>query len=128
MTTKRQKRRLREPEAQTVAVIRAICVERAAGKCEACGADPPGNWAPEMDHFWSRSREESVESCWLLCGGPDGCHTAKTLNSPSRLHWVRLFGVHVALHRYAKQVEKTRNEEALLLLQGQQKFSKRGAL
>ena len=125
MTTKRQKRRLREPEAQTVAVIRAICVERGGGRCEACGVDP---WRGiSMDHFWGRAREESVESCWMLCAGPTGCDRQKTDNFPSRLHWVRLFGVHVALHRYSKQVEKTRNEEALLLLQGQQKFSKRGA-
>lgn len=69
MTTKRQKRRLREPEAQTLAVIRAICVERSEGVCEACGAGPRGNWVLELDHHWGRSREESVDSCWCLCGG-----------------------------------------------------------
>jgi hypothetical protein len=125
--SKRQKRREREPEAQTVSVIRAICVERSKWKCEACGRgewDQPNGWfAPmEMDHMWSRSREESVESCWMLCGGPQGCHRQKTDNKPSRLFWVRKFGIHCALHGYTKQLAKCRAQEESLLLKSQLPF------
>lgn len=54
---------------------------------------------------------------------PNGCHTSKTLNQPSRLFWVRKFGVHCALYGYSKQLEKCVNEEAVLLMMAQQRFS-----
>jgi hypothetical protein len=56
-----------------------------------------------MDHFWGRAREESVESCWMLC---PRCDARKTENKPSRAQWLINFGQHCASYEYRGQIEK----------------------
>ena len=81
--------------------VRDACVRRARGRCEQCG-----DWqGPDLhlDHFWGRAREESVESCWMLC---PGCHEDKTNNRPNRGEWLFAFGIHCKGLDYAEQVAK----------------------
>jgi hypothetical protein len=64
--------------------------------CENCGAF---GGLLEMDHMRGRARSESVATCWMLCGGPDGCHDRKTRNLPSAGFWLEAFVRHC--DRYA---------------------------
>lgn len=85
--------------------VRALVVERAEGRCE-CGHHAPAT-GHEADHFWGRARAESVESVWLL---NSLCHKSKTLNQPSRAHWLQLFANHCDRHGYATEAAKARRE------------------
>jgi hypothetical protein len=78
--------------------VRAAVFERAGGECECgCGrvfgpADPG-----ELDHFFGKAREESVESCWALTRW---CHHQKTVNAPSAAEWLARFAGHCAKYLY----------------------------
>lgn len=81
--------------------VREACVARADGVCEACS-----RWTGEslhLDHFHGRAREESVESCWMLC---PRCDSEKTENRPTRIYWLRVFRDHAIRRGYAAQVHK----------------------
>jgi hypothetical protein len=91
----------RAAEAAVRAEVRAACVARAEGDCEACARFAGA--ALHLDHFWGRAREESVESCWMLC---PGCDHEKTENKPTRQHWLHLFSFHCRNEGYADQVAK----------------------
>ena len=96
--------------------VRAACVERAQGCCEACGSrrGPALHW----DHFWGRGREESVESSWMLCAYCDHAKTeSKTDHGHSRIHWLDLFASHCQLHGYVEQLAKTARAISLELAQ-----------
>ena len=45
-----------------------------------------------------------METCWLLCGGTDGCHLGKTNNRPSRRFWLGRFRQHALKHGYARAI------------------------
>jgi hypothetical protein len=88
---------------------RAAVMARADGHCERETGEPGrplgpcGMVAVERDHFWGRSRDESVEGSWGLCRL---CHRAKTENRPSRAYWVWSFARHAMRHGYDAQVTK----------------------
>lgn len=80
--------------------------QRARGVCEcgcggAFGSDL--DTMPEMDHFWGRAREESVESCWMLRAQ---CHREKTGNKPDRKTWLKKFYTHCVVFEYSGQLGK----------------------
>jgi hypothetical protein len=100
--------------------IRKLVSKRAGLLCE-CGC---GRWfralngAAEVDHFFGRGREESVESCWRL---RSDCHRAKTGNSPSAAHWLEKFITHCKRHGYAPEAERAQARlDALRLSRPQQ--------
>jgi 5-methylcytosine-specific restriction endonuclease McrA len=98
---RRQAKRQQElAESVATATVRAACVERAKGRCEACGMLTT---APHMDHFHGRAREESIESCWMLC---PSCHLDKTENRPSRRTWLLRFRSHCHQKSYGEQITK----------------------
>lgn len=72
--------------------IRHLVFLRSRNHCE-CGC---GRWVTEesghLDHFWGRTRQESVESCWFL--HPE-CDQLKTLNKPDWSAWGTRFLAHV---------------------------------
>ena len=93
--------------------IRALVFARAKGRCE-CGCQRP--ITPEtgrLDHFFGRSRAESVETCWGLSVQ---CDEAKTNNRPSSIVWCRRFFVHARRHGYAEEIERV-TEKGLVLRQ-----------
>lgn len=92
--------------------VRKACADRAGGCCESCGTRR--GEALHMDHFWGRAREESVESCWMLCAR---CDREKTENVGGRVEWLRRFGAHAALHGYREQ--ETKVDAALALERAQ---------
>lgn len=65
--------------------------------CENCGAY---GGPMDMDHMRGRARSESVETCWALCGGPNGCHDRKTRNLPSSAFWLEAFVRHCDKHAH----------------------------
>ena len=84
--------------------VRAEVAARAEGNCEACSA-----WvgldgeSGHLDHFFGRAKaEESVSTCWLLCGA---CDTHKTLNKPTAVFWLVAFISHAEKHSYAAELE-----------------------
>lgn len=88
--------------------VRQAVMERADGRCEACG-----QWFGERlqcDHAFGRKHaEETVRTCWALCPTD---HQAKTLNEPSRIHWMWQFAIHCALHGYKLEQERAEKEIA----------------
>lgn len=75
--------------------VRAACVVRSEGKCEACS-----RWAGEAlrcDHFFGRARSEEVSTCWMLC---PKCDEAKTQNRPAAATWLKKFLEHTAKHHF----------------------------
>jgi len=88
--------------------VRAACVERSAGHCEACGADRGP--ALHHDHFWGRGRDRSVEGSWMLC---PPCDTKKTENVGGRLAWLLRFGLHVQIYAYGHQLAKVERHVGL---------------
>lgn len=75
--------------------VRAACVIRSEGKCEACG-----RWAGEAlhcDHMFGRARSEEISTCWMLC---PRCDDDKTHNRPDAAHWLKLFLEHCVKHSY----------------------------
>jgi hypothetical protein len=102
-----QKRR-KEEEAKARAAhnaetarIREACVARAGSDCE-CGC---GRLWAEMDHFYGRSKGQSVETCWMLSRD---CHRAKTENRPTRAIWDATFQAHCLKHGYPFHERKAR--------------------
>lgn len=99
--------RRRQEAAQVVdraarrAEVRVTVAARAGGACEGCFAR--AGEALHWDHFHGRAREESVESTWMLC---PRCDHRKTVNEPSRIHWLEEFKVHCQRHGYVGQVAK----------------------
>jgi 5-methylcytosine-specific restriction endonuclease McrA len=90
--------------------LRREVIARDGGVCQGCRAKA----GTEMDHFWGRGREASVESCWMLCRE---CHHQKTFNVPSRLAWIQGFRVHARGHKYKAQLVKC--DRAIALETGQ---------
>jgi 5-methylcytosine-specific restriction endonuclease McrA len=91
--------------------IRALCMLRAAGRCEHCGYVAP-DWEPlELDHFFGRARVESVETCWMLCRG---CHRRKTNNDPVPSVWLELFAFHAEKHGYSDAARRARDRLAFV--------------
>ena len=75
--------------------IRQSVVDRAKGRCEACGVSlGPDSERGHFDHYLGRRVEESVETGWLLCVS---CDHERTTNQPSSRHWAEKFIVHCAL-------------------------------
>lgn len=75
--------------------VRAACVIRSEGKCEACG-----RWAGEAlhcDHMFGRARSEEISTCWMFC---PRCDDDKTHNRPDAAHWLKLFLEHCVRHEY----------------------------
>jgi 5-methylcytosine-specific restriction endonuclease McrA len=93
---KKEEKRLGRKEAR--AAVRAACVARSDGRCEACPEAAIYGERLEMDHFYGRAFSESVETCWMLCSP---CHRLKTENNPSREAWDRWFMEHCARHGFA---------------------------
>jgi 5-methylcytosine-specific restriction endonuclease McrA len=94
---KREKRKTKRDETAT---IRAVVVDRARGRCEACSFLPLLGLL-EMDHFFGRGRTaQSVANCWLLCRM---CHRAKTDNRPDAAFWLRRFIWHCHNHGYSDE-------------------------
>jgi hypothetical protein len=81
--------------------VRAAVMARADGRCEACKAAP----AEEADHFRGRARSETLETVWMLCAGPSGCHRRKTDNVGGRIEWLTTFARHCAVHRYFETLD-----------------------
>ena len=76
-------------------------VRRADGLCEACRVRP----AARIDHFFSRGRAESLETCWHLCVE---CDIDKTYNRPAASHWLLSFVCHAESHGYTAAAERAR--------------------
>lgn len=80
-------------------VVRSAVLERAAGVCEGCGAQPDRLAADHM--FGGAGRRVSLESkftVWALCFT---CDQAKTANRPDAVLWLQWFIRH-AKHRMAR--------------------------
>ena len=93
--------------------VRAAVMARANGICE-CGCghrlDEDGFlFRPEMDHFFGKSRSESIETCWLLAAAH---HERKTQNFPSRVAWLEKFIEHCQRHGYAEAAACARRDWA----------------
>ena len=86
--------------------VRQACVERSGGLCEACRAQP----GAELDHFFSRRNSEEVETCWMLCAGPNGCHRRKTDGVGGRIEWLTTFARHCCVHGYVEVVDRCLKE------------------
>jgi 5-methylcytosine-specific restriction endonuclease McrA len=95
--------RLDRKDAERIAraAVREVCVERAGGRCEACGEIHGA--ALQMDHFWGRARDESIQSCWMVC---PKCHFDKTNNRPSRGVWLGGFSLFCERYGYAGELAK----------------------
>lgn len=98
--------------------IRKAVADRAPFVCE-CGClrwfRGVGGGAT-VDHFFGRSRDESVASCWRL---RFDCHEQKTLNQPNAAHWIRLFIAHCYRHGYHAEASKARARlEAIEMTRG----------
>jgi 5-methylcytosine-specific restriction endonuclease McrA len=113
------RRTLRKPKAakqkskrEARAEVRAAVIERARGKCEACGA-----WSGQLqlDHFFGRARSESPETCWALDGN---CHKLKTNNRPSAQRWLTIFADHCLLLGYAEAEARARKRLAFVEARG----------
>lgn len=92
--------------------LRAEICKRADGACEHCGrwVGLYGEWG-ELDHFHSRRVEESLETCWLLCGTayiPDGCHFKKTNSKPDAAYWLCAFIRHCGRYGYSTERAEAR--------------------
>jgi len=84
-----------------MAVIRQHVLERAAGRCEACGSRFYAFNMPQIDHWLGgsgrRRPQQSVKTCWALCVA---CDKARTHNRPSAEHWNALFKKHCQKYGY----------------------------
>lgn len=87
-TTIAQRREVkRERHREDTSQIRARCVARANGCCEACGNRFTAANPAEMDHWLGGSRRrshQSYETCWMLCAT---CHRGRTNHRPSAVYW-----------------------------------------
>jgi hypothetical protein len=114
VAVKRSPRRQAEMAESMAAIAKRVAIRREVIKrdtgCCSCGIDP----GTELDHFWGRGREESVESCWMLC---TDCHRAKTDNDPKRIDWLWWFKAHCDFHGYREQAMKC--DRAIALERGQ---------
>jgi len=92
------------------AEVRAAVSARAGGRCESCGLEGITRPAPllEWDHAFGRARAESIETTWLLCGGPGRCHYQKTNNIPSARVWLERFTAHALAYGYHEAAEQAR--------------------
>jgi 5-methylcytosine-specific restriction endonuclease McrA len=87
--------------------IRTMAVERASGRCEACGSEFSAFNPAQLDHFWGRGRAaQSIENCWLVHAT---CHSDKTSNRPSRAHWLFKFLSFANRYDYVEQSAKARS-------------------
>lgn len=107
----------RESKKEETARIRAVCVDRSGGCCEACSrCFPEAKYELQMDHFWGRGKvRQAVDNCWMLCGE---CHHKKTLNYPSRERWLNHFKDHCNNHGYLTNSAKARLLLESLEMQG----------
>lgn len=87
--------------------LRDAVLTRAAGRCEACGAD---GQLLELDHFFGRARSETVETCWMLCGED---HFQKTNSLPGRRFWLLRFQRHAEKHGFGKALQLVGQQLAL---------------
>jgi hypothetical protein len=114
VAAKRAPRKRAEKDESMAAIAKRVAIRREVvmrdRACAACGLAA----GTELDHFWGRGREESVESCWMLC---HDCHQAKTDNDPTRLDWIFWFRAHCGQHRYVEQAMKC--DRAIALEQAQ---------
>lgn len=86
--------------------VREQATARAKDECEACGVSLFAIHHPaQLDHFFGRSRAESVETCWLICAR---CHREKTLNYPDAAAWFEAFIRHCVRHGYRAAAERAR--------------------
>lgn len=106
--SRREREGKREAKRDDRAIVRALVANRALGYCEACRTFHGD--ALQMDHFWGRAREESVQSCWMLCAE---CHRDKTENRPSRGAWLGGFSLHCEAMNYGEQFDKIDRAMAL---------------
>lgn len=94
--------------------LRAEVCARADGACEHCGQWVGLNGERgELDHFHSRRIEESLETCWLLCGTetkPNGCHFRKTNSKPDAAYWQVAFIEHCQRYGYSTERAEARLE------------------
>lgn len=104
-SARRKTKTKRETRRATFADVRKAVEKRAGLACE-CGC---GRWfrgvggAAQVDHFFGRSRDESVASCWRLRAD---CHERKTLNRPDAAWWLLAFIAHCDRHGYAAEAAK----------------------
>lgn len=97
---KRAKKASKREETQA---IRAAVMERARGRCEACGVP---SVVLELDHQHGRGKApQSVENCRALC---PLCHREKTLSRPSAAHWLKDFAAHCDVYGYAAEAKRAR--------------------
>lgn len=93
--------------------LRLAVWERSEGYCEnpACGRRI--RWETfDLDHYVGRARApQSPENTWALCWalsadeserGLVGCHRLKHAGKPSRLHWHRVFLLHLEQHGFGR--------------------------
>lgn len=84
MKSKKREMLLRRSPSETKD-LRARVVERADGKCEACGRFVDAE-SGHLDHFHPRGKvPQTLWTCWFLCVE---CDTMKTLNKPSAAYWL----------------------------------------
>lgn len=76
--------------------IRAAVLARANGLCECCSTTL-SLFGGQLDHFWGKARDESVESCWMLTVD---CHYQKTNSIPSSAFWLRAWIRHLRKYGY----------------------------
>lgn len=101
-------------KAKTTKEIRAAVMERAGGKCEACGLAWEWNDGPELDHFFPKGRTpQSVETCWAI---HTSCHMEKTANEPSAEWWLEKFCEHAAKYGYGNEGSRANNRLVSLQL------------
>jgi hypothetical protein len=93
--------------------VRDAVVARAANRCEACTGWLVG--LAQVDHFFGRSRAETVETCWALCRQ---CHEEKTINRPSAASWLIAFAKHCAKHGYSEAEARARKRLAFVQARG----------
>lgn len=90
--------------------IRAAVVERAQGRCE-CGCGRrfgSGEGTPEWDHIAGRVRvKQSVSMTWMLRRDD---HRERTLNRPSRNHWLTRFKAHAESFGYTAEAAWAQRE------------------
>lgn len=90
-------------------LLRQAVWERSEGRCEnpACGRRI--RWETfDLDHYTGRGKArppQSPENTWALCSSRTGafagwCHQQKHAAKPSRLHWHRVFLLHMEQHGF----------------------------
>jgi len=105
-----------EKERRHRAKVYAEVDARSGGICEHGWPEGPcGRDATEHDHFWGRGKaEETPKNVWHLCAPH---HNAKTLNTPSRFHWIYQFRWHCFLNGFHEETAKC--DRAIALEQAQ---------